>query len=254
MLSNLDEYDDPVIYDSENPLTKVADAMQFYLTLCQRVGGPVLELGCGTGRFTIPLAQAGIDITGLDVVPGMVQRAREKSADLSMRWVEADARSFELDQRFALIFESGAMFQHLLDRADQEACLGQVRAHLAPGGLFTMSVTFPSAGMMQNVAHHDWFEHTDAQGRQVRVSGDIQYDPIEQTYHENATRRWLDANGAETFRYAPLTLRLFFPQELEALLHYNGFEVIERYGNWDRSPLQADSPTIIVACRAVPSA
>ena len=252
MLSNLDEYDDPVIYDSENPLTKVADALQFYLDLCQRTGGPVLELGCGTGRFTISLAQAGVDITGLDVVPGMVQRAREKSADLSIRWVEADARSFDLDQRFALIFESGAMFQHLLDRPDHEACLARVHAHLAFGGLFVMSVTFPSVGMMQNMEHHNWFEHTDAQGRQVRVSGDIHYDPIRQTYHENATRRWIDATGIEVVRHAPLTLRLFFPQELEALLHYNGFEVIERYGNWDHSPLQADSSTITMICRAIP--
>jgi SAM-dependent methyltransferase len=246
--TNLGDYADPIIYDSENPPEKTEATLRFYLDVCRRTGGSVLELGCGTGRFTISLAQAGVKITGLDVVPAMVARAREKAGTLPITWVEADARRFQLNQRFDVIFESGAMFQHLLERTDHEACLACVREHLASDGLFVLSVTFPNKGMMKIAEHHDWFEHTDALGRHVRVSGDVRYDPVHQTYHENATRRWVGEGGEEVIAYAPMTLRLFFPQELEALLHYNGFEIVERYGDWDRSAVREGGPSLICVC------
>ena len=70
--TNLEDYEDPVIYDLENK--EFGPDGLFYQSLAQQVQGPVLELGCGTGRVTIPLAQSGIDMTGLDVVPGMLAR------------------------------------------------------------------------------------------------------------------------------------------------------------------------------------
>lgn len=73
------EYDDPLTYDLEN--LDFAPEGPFYLALAREMGGPALELGCGTGRFTIPLAQAGIDVTGLDLAAAMLDRAREKAGD-----------------------------------------------------------------------------------------------------------------------------------------------------------------------------
>ena len=63
--SNLEDYEDPVLYDAQND-DFGADG-SFYLALAQKVGGPMLELGCGTGRITIPLAQQGMEMTGLDL-------------------------------------------------------------------------------------------------------------------------------------------------------------------------------------------
>jgi SAM-dependent methyltransferase len=247
--TNLVEYNDPALYDSEN--TKFEPDGPFYLTLAQRIGGPVLELGCGTGRLTIPLAGTGIDMTGLDVVPAMVEHARGKSQGLSVRWVEADARAFQLDRQFRLIFESGAMFQHLIERPDHEAVLARVREHLLPDGRFVVAVLFPTAELMlnQEKTEYDWFSYTDAGGREVRVSGYQQYDRLGQFRTETAFRRWNDADGQDVTRVAPLQMRLFFPRELETLLHYNGFVVDKQYGDLDFSPLTADSPHIIYVCR-----
>src|ERR687893_2655096 len=122
---NLEEYADPVDYDWRySSDTGVA----FYSALAWEAGGPVLEIACGTGRVAIPIARQGFAVTGLDVVPGMLERARSKSAGLPARWVEGDARTFDLGEQFRLIFLTGNAFQAFLTNADQEALLGRVRA------------------------------------------------------------------------------------------------------------------------------
>jgi SAM-dependent methyltransferase len=244
--ANFDEDSDPEHYDQENP-TFAPDG-PFYQALAQQMGGSVLELGCGTGRVTIPLAQAGIAITGLDAMPAMLARARAKGGDLPIRWVEGDARSFALGATFDLIIDTGDVLQHTLMLPEHEAILGRVRAHLAPHGRFVLSSLFPRAAQMADHAHHPWFDYTDAQGRHVEVSGTLRYEPLRQVYHEDAVRRWRDADGREVTRYGPLARRLFFPQELEALLHYNGFTVVQRLGDWDGSPLADDSRLRVLVC------
>jgi SAM-dependent methyltransferase len=73
----------------------------------------------------------------------MLERAKAKAGDLPIRWVEADERSFHLERRFALIFECGSVFMHMLARTEQEAFLARAREHLAPGGRFVISLLFP---------------------------------------------------------------------------------------------------------------
>lgn len=246
--TNLEDYEDPKLFDLEN--NSFEPDGPFHLSLAQQVGGSVLELGCGTGRVTIPLARHGIDITGLDIVPGMLALARSKARGLPVQWVEADVRDFHLGRQFSLICAPGAVFEHLLEREDQEAVLACVREHLAPGGLFVISIRFPDPGAMENVEEErEWFSYTDENGREVRVSGTDHYDPVRQVRHETAYRRWDDAQGTEVTKRARLALRLIFPQEMENLLHYNGFTVLHRYGDWDSSPLTGESRVIIYVCK-----
>jgi SAM-dependent methyltransferase len=246
--TNLEDYQNPLFYDAEMDRLGVTD--DFYLKLAQRFGGAVLELGCGTGRYTIPIAHAGITITGLDIVPQMLAHARSKSADLPIQWVEADARDFHLGKRFRFIFESGAMFCHLETRADYEALLACVREHLEPDGTFAVSSRLIQPGtILTTEGEEDWFSYTASSGETVRMSGVQQYDTLAQVTIETAIRRWTDANGKEQVRVSPLRLRHFSPPELEALLHYNGFQVVEFYGDNDFSPLTATSPNIIYLCQ-----
>src|SRR5689334_3683768 len=98
---NLEEFADAERYDEED----TSDAgIAFYSALAQETGGPVLEIACGTGRVSIPIARLGLAVTGLDIVPGMLAQARRKSASLPARWVAGDARAFDLGERFRLIF------------------------------------------------------------------------------------------------------------------------------------------------------
>jgi len=246
--NNLAEYADPEIYDLENQ--DFEPDGPFLLAYARQLSGPVLELGCGTGRVTIPLAQAGIEITGLDIVPGMLERAKQKAQGLPIRWVLADVRSFQLQQTFGLIFETGSVFQHQLERGDQEAMLARVREHLRDDGRFIVSVMFPHPDRLGRVeSEQEWFTYQDGEGREIRVTGTEEYDPIRQVKLETAYRRWRDADGREFLQVAPMSLRYVFPQEMEALLHYNGFEILERYGGLDARPQTGDSPQLIYVCK-----
>jgi SAM-dependent methyltransferase len=246
--TNLEDYDDPILFDLEN--SEFEPDGPFYLSLAEQVGGSVLELGCGTGRVTIPLARHGIDIVGLDVVPGMLARAKSKARDLPIRWIVADVRDFHLGEQFSLVCAPGFVFEHLLERADQEAMLACVLEHLAPEGLFVIAVRFPKPELMVNAEEEqDRFSYTDASGREVRVSGTDHYDPVRQIRQEMAYRRWYDAEGNEVTKRARLALRFIFPQEMENLLHYNGFTSLHGYGDWDLSPLTGESHRIIHVCK-----
>jgi SAM-dependent methyltransferase len=248
-MNNLAEYENPIIYDWEN--ADFDPDGPFFLALAQQLGGAALEIACGTGRLTIPLAQAGVTITGLDIAPAMLARAKEKAGKLPIDWMEADARQFDLKKQFNLIFMSSAGMQHLLTRADQEAALACVCAHLSASGRFVFSVLFPHVRNMEaSDGEIEWFTYTNDRGQEVRVTGTDAYDDLSQVHTETAYRRWKDENDQENLQVAPLSLRYFFPQELEALLHYNGFETLERYGDWDGSPLTNESQIMIFVCRA----
>ena len=248
---DLDDYIDPVIYDAENAQNESFETDgPFYLALAQRLGGTVLELGCGTGRITILLAQSGIDVTGLDIAPAMLQRALQKADGLPIRWVEGDVRSFQLDQQFDLICATGGVFNMLLTRTDQEAMLAQVRKHLTPKGIFAIDVVVPHPDWMSgNDSEALWDTYDTDDGRSIELFGTDHYDPLQQIKHEVVRRRWLTADGQEIVRSSSFAFRYIFPQEMEALLHYNGFSIQHRYADGKFEPPTSESQTIFYLCQ-----
>jgi SAM-dependent methyltransferase len=278
--NNLEEFADPRTYDIEDSNDT---GIAFYAALAQETGGPVLEIACGTGRVSIPIARLGFAVTGVDIVPGMLALARSKSADLPTRWVEGDARTFDLGEQFRLIYVTGNAFQAFLTRADQEALLERVRAHLHDEGLFAFETRNPRwAGSSDNLAgdapgdgapqqsinttteprgrglfayletratEEDWRTYTDGSGRAVRVSKTQAYDHVAQILHWTTYRRWREGDREQT-KITRIAVRYTFPQELAALLHYNGFTIIRQYGDWNLEPLTAASRSIIVVCRS----
>ena len=269
---NLEEFADPQNYDIEDSSDT---GSAFYSALAQETGGPVLEIACGTGRVSIPIARLGLAVTGLDIVSGMLDQARNKSSGLPTRWVEGDARTFELGEQFRLVFLTGNAFQAFLTRADQEALLRRARAHLHDDGLFAFETRNPrwanlvrtkqqdtqlgtesahlhEDGLFAYLETRDEEEHgqtyTDSSGREVRVSRTQVYDHVAQILHWTTYRRW-HKGGREQTRTTHIAVRFTFPQELAALLHYNGFTIIRQYGDWNLEPLTAASKSIIVVCR-----
>jgi SAM-dependent methyltransferase len=265
---NLEEFADAHRYDTEDSSDT---GIAFYSALTQETGGPVLEIACGTGRVSIPIARLGYAVTGLDLVPGMLALARSKSAGLPARWVEGDARTFDLGEQFRLIFLTGNAFQAFLTRADQEALLERVRSHLHADGLFAFETRNPrwahsarADGAAPESAQHeeeglfalletrleegDAQTFTDRSGRAVRVTRTQAYDHVAQILHWTTYRRWREG-GQEQTRITRIAVRFTFPQELAALLHYNGFTILRQYGDWNLEPLTAASPSILVVCR-----
>lgn len=254
--NNLEEFSDPANYDRQDT-SKTGIA--FYTSLAQETGDPVLELACGTGRVSIPIAQLGFSVTGLDIVPGMLARARSKAAGLPTRWIEGDARSFDLGEQFRLIFLTGNAFQAFLTNADQEALLQHVRTRLHDEGLFAFETRNPRLantstreGQFVSLETHeeeeDWPSYIDTSGREVRVSKTRTYDHVAQILHWTTYRRWYQGDQEHT-KVTRIALRYTFPQELAALLYYNGFSIARQYGDWNLEPLRADSRSIIAVCR-----
>ena len=253
---NLEAFSDPVNYDQEDPSdTGVA----FYSALAQEAGGSVLEIACGTGRVTIPIAKLGFPTTGLDIVPGMLARARRKSAGLPVRWVQDDARAFDLHEQYHFIFLTGNAFQAFVTNAEQEALLGRVRAHLRDDGLFafeTRNPLFPNTKTREGFfpvletrsEAEDRPLYIDVDGHEVRESLTQVYDPVTQILHLTSHRRWHEGK-AERTTATRTALRYTFPQELAALLRYTGFTIERQYGDWNHEPLSATSPSIISICR-----
>ena len=254
--NNLEAFSDPVNYDREDPSdTGVA----FYSALAQEAGGSVLEIACGTGRVTIPIAKLGFPVTGLDIVPGMLERAKSKAAGLPIRWVEGDARTFDLGEHFRLIFLTGNAFQAFVTNAEQAALLQRVWAHLHDEGLFafeTRNPLFPNTktreGLFPLLETHtkeeDRYSFINANGHEVRESTTQVYDHVTQILHLTGYKRWHDGEAEHT-KMTRTALRYTFPQELIALLHYNGFIMLRQYGDWNEEPLTPTSPSIISVCR-----
>ena len=256
---NLDAFADAQAYDTADP-TDTGGA--FYRALAQEAGGAVLEIGCGTGRITIPIAQMGFPVTGLDIVPGMIEQAQRKSAGLPAKWVVGDGRTFRLDEQFHLIFLTGNVFQFFLTNADQAALLERVHAHLHRDGLFafeTRNPRWPGLATRPEPYEGMFFlletcldelgaeTFTDTEGRTVRTSYTQAYDHAAQILHLTGYKRWREGDQEQT-QVTRTALRYTFPQELAALLHVHGFAIIRQYGDWNYEPLTEASPSIIVVC------
>lgn len=251
----LDLYEVPDLYDVFMGEDPSASALAFYDGLIESHGGPVLELGCGTGRITIPIAQRTHEIVGLDSSAAMLARAKQKAEAIGVQipWVQADMRRFELGRRFGLVFVAAQSFQHLLTRQDVEQALSQVRRHVATGGAFLVQMFTPSPTILARAidgaglfpTSKDWY--TDVRsGRRFAATIRIVYDPVTQVSVSTYDYRSDDGEARGSFA---ITMRQFFPQEIDALLHYNGFEVVAKYGDVERTPFDQKPTYQHIVCR-----
>ena len=247
---NLEEFSDPPNYDIEEG-ERSASRIAFYCDLAKRAGGPVLEIACGSGLVTLPVAAQGLEVTGLDLARPMLEHAHKKSEarGLNIRWVEGDARSFDLGEQFRFILVTGNAFQAFLRREDQEDLLASVKRHVAPGGVFAFETRNPSGHDLTGQSGEEFDQsYISVQGYQVSVSSTQTYDPIAQVIYWTSYRRWNDGEHDHE-KETHIACRFTHPQELEALLHYNGFQILQQYGNWHQEALAAFSPSIISICK-----
>jgi SAM-dependent methyltransferase len=227
--------------------------LPFYLEQLKKYGSPVLELACGTGRLALALRKHGAEITGLDLSAPMLQAARKKSSEsgLTVEYVLADARSFSLQRRFSLIFIANNSFLHLETRQDIENCLRCVREHLEPDGRFIVDIFTPSIEALARDAskRYSLFEYDRGSALgPVAVSEHSYYDPATQVRHVT----WhLDRGG--NHQEIKFSLRMLFPQEIDALLTYNGFTIEHKYGNFGETPFGPASPHQLIVCRINPA-
>lgn len=227
--------------------------LPFWRALARRYGGPVLELACGTGRLAIPLAEDGHRVVGLDFSAAMLREAERKAAgrEIDARWIEGDMRDFDAGGRFALVLLANNALGHLHTLDDFEACMRAVRRHLAPGGRFVIDVFVPRPDLLALTPDEERtmseYDDPDGGGR-VRVATRSKYEADTQI-RRNTTFRHLP--GRAEPEVGRLDLRMYFPQELRALLGYNGFTVEHAFGAFDGRPFDAASPKQILVSSVV---
>ena len=220
--------------------------------------GPILELGCGTGRLLVPLARDGHRVLGFDRSAAMLTRARERAEHLGraargrVRLVRADMRAFAFAARFPLVVCPFNAFQHLYTRFDVDACLARVREHLAAGGRFALDVLNPDLRWLARDPNKRWartrFKHPTT-GVRYEYSTNQTYDPVTQIAHMRIYYESIDCPAGERrTRVVRLAHRQFFPAELDALLAHGGFRIVERRGGWTGEPLEAESECQVLLC------
>ena len=257
------EYDrlDAAFYDYY--LLGLEGDMQFYVEEVQKAGSPVLEIGCGTGRILLPIAESGITIVGLDRAPAMLSILRQKlvkySADTQRRveLVAGDMRNFSLGRRFKLITIPYRAFLHLLTPKDQRQALTCIREHLTDDGHLVFNVFDPS---LEIIAAHlgplgsalkkdSEFIHPDT-GHRVVVWDTRQYDPERQVLEQYFIFEELDDEGKVVAKtYSSLTLRYVYRYGMRYLLELCGYKVEVLYGDFRRGPFRYGGEQVWVARR-----
>jgi SAM-dependent methyltransferase len=240
------------LYDDVIPYRDRSD-VAFFVEEARASGGPVLELGCGTGRVLIPTARAGIDIAGLDASPGMLAVCRGRVADepesvrSRVELIQGDMRSFALDRKFALVTLPFRPFQHLLTVEDQLACLATIHHHLLPAGRVILDLFNPSLEALTdpNLGQEagDEPEFTSRDGRRViRKYRIVSRDRARQVNSTELVYYITYPDGRQERAVHAFDFRYLFRFEAEHLLARAGFEVQAVYSDYNRGPFGSSYP------------
>jgi SAM-dependent methyltransferase len=251
-----DEYDREHLGDDED--------IAFYLSLCRRLAPrKVLELGCGTGRITVPLAQLGFDVVGLDNQPKMLQKAEERRRQAPseirqrLQFMAGDMRTWSAGSAFDLILIPASSITHVLSLEDQLAVWKTCHENLQSGGRLLVEATMPNMASF-----------ADSFGVPSRTPVEIDIDNIDESDGTRLIRRkttrylsheqraqirfmyekYQDGRGVETF-LDDFDSHVFFPRELRLLFIHTGYEVEETIGDYVGRSLKADSRVMIMIGR-----
>lgn len=231
---------DPYLHIAELYDAEFADAQGDVAFFARHAAsGPLLVLGCGTGRVARPLAETR-PVTGLDLSAPMIERARALGGPAT--WVVGDMRAFDLGL-FAEILIPNAAFCFLHTRADQLACLRAAHRALPDGGPLTLDLPFPDVALLA-VAHTPEREAWSGRvaGRPARRTREVFRRPVEGRV--DLVDRWFLDDAP--FAVSTLPLQLSWPRELEWMLEAAGFWVDAMFGDHAGGPLRDGCDRIIV--------
>ncbi|MFO0665291.1 MAG: class I SAM-dependent methyltransferase [Polyangiaceae bacterium] len=242
-------YADPAYY--RDTYRERDEDVAYYLALALRLkrrGARVLEYGVGNGRIALPIARHGIGVTGVDLSGPMLADFRSTLAKEPgavrdrVHLIRGDMRRVRLSQTFPLVLCTFNTILHLYTRRDIERFFDHVKAHLAPGGTFVCDLSMPMPEDLTRTFERPMktpsFAHPSL-GR-VKYQERFEYDVTRQILFVS-----MEFSSKKGDLVTPLAHRQYFPQEFEALLHYNGFRVARCHGDFSGGPMNRQSETMI---------
>jgi SAM-dependent methyltransferase len=235
---------------------------ELYQQLAHESGGPVLELGTGTGRLAIPLALAGHEVVGIDNDPAMLERARARWAKVGrgidrrrFEPVPGDFTSYHSDRRFGLAFIAVNTFLLAPDDAARLSILGMMRNHLRPRGIAAVEVGMPDEGELGRYdrrLQHEWLRVDPETGEEVSKSISADHDPEEGTMELTQIFEWTPTQGGPLSRVTRTdVLHPLGPDQLVELARAAGFGVVDVWGDHLLTPYGARSHRAILVARLV---
>ena len=236
-------HDMAILYDSFNGHGLDRD---FYLSLA-KPSCRILDVGCGTGLLTLPLAERGHQVTGVEPGAGMLSVAKAKDKAGLVHWVAATAEDFDVALRFDLAIMTAHVFQVFLDDAQTLSALSNIHRHMAAGGKLVFESRNPLVREWES-----WTRDETRETRQIDGIGAVEvYYQVTKVEGEHVT---FDAvftlleTGEK--RISQSTLRFPSHAQIVQMLEQAGFQQIEMLGWWDGSAFEADSKEIIVTAYA----
>lgn len=238
---------DANIYDGMN--TFLSD-LQFYKKwLPQNKDAKILELCCGTGRLTLPIAKEGYNMYGVDYTSSMIEQAKLKASEegLEINFIEADIRTLNLQEKFDFIFIPFNSIHHLYKNQDLFDTLDVVKKHLKEDGLFLLDcynlnihyIVEAEKGF-NNIA-----EYTTTDGRKVLIKQMMKYENKSQINRIE----WHYFINEKFHSIQNLDMRMYFPQELDEYLKLSEFKIIHKFGDFEDQEFDDKSEKQIFVCK-----
>ena len=247
-------------YDEDMGRNSVGKDIVFYTQQCRTAHTPILELGCGTGRISLPLAKAGKGVVGIDTsLPMLKQLQRKKNEQLSieermrLRYCQMDMSGFAFNIFFEFILCPFSAFFYLTNKALQIKTLNAIRSHLTPNGRFILDVFVPDQRMETLPNNHVFYdyERTLPDGRVLKRTKTIQKTAVPNV--NLITRNYYFEGHATALAQKITTTHLIhyhFPDQLNKLLQENGFKVLITLSDFQNRPHGDKTHTVAMICKA----
>jgi len=236
-------------YDSKADLVD----LPFYVGEASKSDGPILEVGCGTGRITKAIADLGKEVVGVDASATMLEILKKsiegKEVENLIQLIEGDLRTLQLGRKFPLIILPFRVLQHMYTLEDQKSAFERISAHLEPGGAVIFDVFHPRfesvySGVGEAIEDLSWQDNNG--NRVTRTFVKDRFDKVDQTFEGRFIYRTFKADACIKEDVTPLKMACYTVPHITLLLDGAGLEARKRFGGFDRAPLDNAAREIIV--------
>lgn len=238
------------LYDLEHDA--FTDDLDFYRALADRTGGPILEVGCGTGRVAVALARAGHTVIGIDPSAAMIERARRRGAGLppgALTLIQGRLPDLPPGGPVGLAIIALNTWNHLTDPGDQTATLRRIVAWLAPGGTLAIDLANPDLGLItqpDDVVRLLWVGTDPGTGGTVMKQESRRTDEARQVQRVTVFYDRIAADGTCRRTVISFDQRYTFPAEMSVLVERSGLIGHNIHGSYDLDPYDAAGERLIV--------